>query len=225
MMKLASTCPNPEMGVVWGLCLHPNTIKPCYYYSSSSRCDFIRPNSQRLMIRSLLNFTGRWISISTVALKTLNFQNSRHFKMTANIKIKNIVKNSKMKWFQWKWKFTGSKTCCPIWWHFWFPMAAILNPKWPPKYKYLPIWTKFFFQVDYDVANWYPSLLCYGGHLKSKMAAKLPKSSDWDEIWFPSRLWCCKLISIVGLLWRSFRIQNGLQNTKILRFERNMDST
>jgi hypothetical protein len=30
------------------------------------------------------------------------------------------------------------------------------------------------------------------------MAAKVQKSSDLDEIWFPSRLWCCKLISIVG---------------------------
>ena len=40
-----------------------NTIKPSYYYyysSSSSGRDFVRPNSQRLMIRSLLNFTGRW---------------------------------------------------------------------------------------------------------------------------------------------------------------------
>jgi hypothetical protein len=40
MMKLASACPNSDMGVVWGLlCLHPNTIKPSYsyyYYSSSS---------------------------------------------------------------------------------------------------------------------------------------------------------------------------------------------
>jgi hypothetical protein len=35
MMKLASTCPNSDMGVVWGfLCLHPNTIKPRYYYYS-----------------------------------------------------------------------------------------------------------------------------------------------------------------------------------------------
>jgi hypothetical protein len=34
-MKLASTCPNSDMGVVWGLlCLHPNTIKPRYYYYS-----------------------------------------------------------------------------------------------------------------------------------------------------------------------------------------------
>jgi hypothetical protein len=36
MVKLASTCPNSDMGVVWGLlCLHPNTIKPRYYYYSS----------------------------------------------------------------------------------------------------------------------------------------------------------------------------------------------
>ena len=28
MMKLASTCPNSDMGVIWGLlCLHPNTTK------------------------------------------------------------------------------------------------------------------------------------------------------------------------------------------------------
>jgi hypothetical protein len=32
-------------------------------------------------------------------------------------------------------------------------MAAILNQKWPPKYKNPPIWAKIGFQVDYDVAN------------------------------------------------------------------------
>ena len=137
MMKLAST-----FGVVWGLlCLRPNTIKPSYYYSSStsSLCDFVRSNSQRLMIRSLLNFTGRWIPISRGAFKSWNFQNGHHFKMAANanIKIKQIVKNSKMKRFQWKWIFTGGKTCCTIWRPFWFAMAAILNPKWPPKKKIL----------------------------------------------------------------------------------------
>jgi hypothetical protein len=105
------------------------------------------------MIRSLLNFTGRWISISRGAFKSWNFQNGRHFKKATNIKIKKIVKNSKMKRFQWKWIFTGSKTCCTIWRPFWFTMVAILNPKWPPKYKNPPIWTKFGLQVDYDVAN------------------------------------------------------------------------
>jgi hypothetical protein len=29
------------------------------------------------------------------------------------------------------------------------------------------------------------------------MAAKIQKSSDLGKIWFPSRLWCCELISIV----------------------------
>jgi hypothetical protein len=43
MMKLASTCPNSDMGVVWGLlCLHPNTIKPSYYYSSLYSPFFLR---------------------------------------------------------------------------------------------------------------------------------------------------------------------------------------
>jgi hypothetical protein len=84
MMKLASTCPNFDMGFVWGLlCLHPNTIKSSYYYyyyysSSSSRCELVRPNSQRLMIRSLLNFTGRWNPISRYALRSWNFQNGCH---------------------------------------------------------------------------------------------------------------------------------------------------
>jgi hypothetical protein len=64
--------------------------------------------------------------------------------------------------FQWKWIFTGSKTCCTIWRPFWFAMVAILNQNWPPKYKNPPIWTKFGFQVDYDIANWYPS---FGSHI------------------------------------------------------------
>ena len=38
-------------------------------------------------------------------------------------------------------------------------------------------------------------LVCYGGHFEPKMAAKIQKSSDLGEIWFPSRLWCCELIS------------------------------
>jgi hypothetical protein len=58
-----------------------------------------------------------------------------------------------MKRFQWKWIFTGSKSCSTIWRPFWFAMAAILNPKWLLKYENPPIWEKFGFQVDYDVAN------------------------------------------------------------------------
>ena len=52
------------------------------------------------------------------------------------------------------------------------------------KYKNPPIWAKFGFQVNYDVANWYPSLVCYGAHFESKMTAKIQKSSDWGEILF-----------------------------------------
>ena len=37
--------------------------------------------------------------------------------------------------------------------HRWFAMVAILNPKWPPKYKNPLIWAKFGFQVDFDVGN------------------------------------------------------------------------
>ena len=65
------------------------------------------------------------------------------------------------------------------------------------KYKNPPIWAKFGFQVDYDVANWYPSLVCYGSHFDSKMAAKIQKSSDLGDIWFPSGFWCWELISMV----------------------------
>jgi hypothetical protein len=32
-------------------------------------------------------------------------------------------------------------------------VAAILNPKWPLKYKNPPIWAKFGIQVDFDVGN------------------------------------------------------------------------
>jgi hypothetical protein len=66
--------------------------------------------------------------------------------------------------------------------HRWLAMVAILNPKWSPKYKNPPIWTKFDFQVDYDVANLCPLLVCYSGHFESKMAAKIYKSSDLEEI-------------------------------------------
>ena len=71
------------------------------------------------------------------------------------------------------------------------------------KYKNPPIWAKFGFQGDYDVANWYSLLVCFGGHFESKMATKIQKSSDLGKIWFPSRLWCCELIFIVGLPWCS----------------------
>ena len=69
-----------------------------------------------------------------------------------------------MKTFKWKWIFTRSKTCCTIWRPFQFAMAAILNPKWPPKYKNPPIWAKFvskqrlFLRIDncHRFWNWEP---------------------------------------------------------------------
>jgi hypothetical protein len=54
---------------------------------------------------------------------------------------------------------------------FQFAMAAILNQKWSPKYKNSPIWAKFGFQVDYNVANWYPSL---GSHIISYLVVFAP---------------------------------------------------
>ena len=78
--------------------------------------------------------------------------------MAANIKIKRIVKIQKFKDFNGNGYLQGViKTCCTISWPFRFAMVAILNPKWLPKYRNPSIWAKFCFQVDYDVANWYPN--------------------------------------------------------------------
>ena len=38
---------------------------------------------------------------------------------------------------------------------------------------------------------------------KVQNGCQIQKSSDLGKIWFPSRLWCCELIFIVGLLWCS----------------------
>ena len=68
-----------------------------------------------------------------------------------------------MKRFKWKWIFTRSKTCCTIWRPFQFAMVAILNPKWPPKYKNPPIWQNLlskkqplFLRIDNRFWNWEP---------------------------------------------------------------------
>ena len=53
--------------------------------------------------------------------------------------------------------FPSRLWCCELISIVWFAMAAILNPKWPPKYKNPPIWAKFGFQVDFALANWYLS--------------------------------------------------------------------
>ena len=53
--------------------------------------------------------------------------------------------------------------------------------------------------------------VCYGGHFESKMTAKIQKSSDLGEIWFPSRLWCCQLISKSTCIVRLGDICNALR--------------
>ena len=74
--------------------------------------------------------------------------------------------------------------CCELKSIVCFVMVAILNTKWPPKYKNPPIWTKCGFQVDYHVANWYESLVCYDGHFESKMAAKIKNPPIWKKFDF-----------------------------------------
>ena len=83
--------------------------------------------------------------------------------------------------------FPSRLWCCELIFIVGFAMAAILNSKWPPKYTNPSIWAKFVFKVDYDVANWYSTLVCYGGHFESKMATKIQKSSNLGKIWLPSR--------------------------------------
>jgi hypothetical protein len=42
---------------------------------------------------------------------------------------------------------------------------------------------------EYDMLHHIATIsVCYGGHFESKMTANIQKSSDLNEIWFPSRL-------------------------------------
>ena len=107
-----------------------------------------------------------------------NFQNGRHFKMAINIKIKQIVKNSKMNRFQWKCIFTGSKSCCTVWQPFRFPMVVILNQKWPPQYKNPPIWTKFGFHHDSQKLGSNYFLLCSHTILHSTTSTCIVRLGD-----------------------------------------------
>jgi hypothetical protein len=56
-----------------------------------------------------------------------------------------------------------------------------IGDQWPPKYKNSPISAKFCFQVDYDVVNWYPSLVCYAGHLYPKWPPKYKNPPIWKK--------------------------------------------
>jgi putative Ca2+/H+ antiporter (TMEM165/GDT1 family) len=73
--------------------------------------------------------------------------------MAANINILKIAKNSKMKRFQWKWIFTGSKICCTILQILSVCYGGHFESKMTAKIQKSPNWAKFGFQVDSDVAN------------------------------------------------------------------------
>ena len=57
--------------------------------------------------------------------------------------------------------------------------------------------------------------VCYGGHFESKIAAKIQKSSNLGEIWFPSRLWCCELISKSTCIVRLGDICNAVRYSNV----------
>jgi hypothetical protein len=65
-------------------------------------------------------------------------------------------------------------------------MVAILNPKWPPIYKNPPIWAKFGFQVDYDVANWYPKFT----EMLSTMRDEDKRRSFWKLKFLSLKIMC-----------------------------------
>jgi hypothetical protein len=79
--------------------------------------------------------------------------------MAANIKIKKnknkLLKIQKWKYFNGNGYLQGVRHAAPYGDHF-----GLLW--WLSKYKNPPIWAKFGFQVDYDVANWYP---LFGSHV------------------------------------------------------------
>jgi hypothetical protein len=120
------------------------------------------------------------------------------FRVISDIKFKKSLKIQKWKDFNGNGYLQEVRHAAPYGDHFGLLCVAILNPKRPPKYKYPPIWTKFGFQVDYDVANWYQSLVCYVGHFVSGLRFQWKSISrsimKWGigwcpEFWYEGRLW------------------------------------
>ena len=79
--------------------------------------------------------------------------------------------------FQWKWIFTGSKTCCTIWRPFWIAMAAIFESKMAAKIQKSSELGKIWFPsrscsceliivivfgIGSHGVGWCPLLLCNG---------------------------------------------------------------
>jgi hypothetical protein len=78
MMKLGSTYPNSDMGVVWGLlCLHPNTIKPSYYITPIGWCiailRFFFTIIIIIIILIILIITSPWLLSGDVLLFYVSF--------------------------------------------------------------------------------------------------------------------------------------------------------
>ena len=74
-----------------------------------------------------------------------------------------------MKRFQWKWMFTGSKTCCTIWRPFWFAMATKIQKSsdlgkilFPSRSWSWELIIVIVFGIGSHGVGWCPLLLCNG---------------------------------------------------------------
>ena len=114
------------------------------------------------------------------------------------------------------WKFVGiSIVVCGSFWG----VAKIQNGgccpryKMAAKYKNPPIWEKFGFQVYYDVANWYPSLVCYGARNWMKLSRNFVwrvytlfwglEISEWSQ-----KTW--KIYKVLGIGWNLIEMLYGM---------------
>jgi hypothetical protein len=92
-MKLASTCPNSDMGVVWGfLCLHPNTIKPRYvlipYFKILLDINFHWNRRSLTIFRFRWRpFWKRWHRKNDPECNFHHYQSIPHFKITLDINL------------------------------------------------------------------------------------------------------------------------------------------
>ena len=129
------------------------------YFSSSffSASYVVFKFSRRWVNSSKWNFTGLLPNMSRSAVPWKKFQNGRHYKMAAiaTPKLKKFIKNPFL--LQSLWNLVGIYRLMShtIWQPFWIVMAAILNPRWPPKCENAPIYMKFCILVAYDAANHY----------------------------------------------------------------------
>jgi hypothetical protein len=129
--------------------------------------------------------------------------------------------------FQWKWIFTGSRTCYTIWRPFWFAMVAILNHKWLPKYKNPLIWSKLFLAMFY-ILFWGVYLYMFSCFLYP--VTELVVIEFGSQLSFLKLLWnlhkstteTCKKYSVTNfLLYISYKttfFQNIIPKSILVRF-------